>query len=76
MKINELSYVEYEPVTLVTRPIPVDACDSNTIINSILFHSQKCFSLDNQLLHGHQVCRLKDFISFTHLIFTKVLLVV
>ena len=76
MKINELSYVEYEPVTLVTRPIPIDACDSNTIINSILFHSQKCFSLDNQLLHGHQVCSLKDFISFTHLIFTKVLLVV
>ena len=76
MKINELSYVEYEPVTRVTRAIPIDACGSNTIINSILFHSQKCFNLNNQLLHGHQVCGLKDFISFTHLIFKKVLLVV
>ena len=65
MKINELSYVEYEPVTRVTRAIPIDACGSNTIINSILFHSQKCFNLNNQLLHGHQVCCLKDFISFT-----------
>ena len=55
------------------RAIPVDAYGSNTIINSTLFHSQKCSNLDNQLLHGHHVYGLKEvFTSFARLIFTEV----